>query len=79
MGTFSEQVLLENAATPGILGSQRTSFGNYAPEFEAPSETAPAILLQGTEHFEPHIGMRHPNPPLPPVAGEPDKSSLASN
>jgi hypothetical protein len=52
---------------------------DYAPEFEAPSETVPVILLQGTEHFEPHIDMRRPNPPLQPVAGEPDKSSLASN
>jgi hypothetical protein len=52
---------------------------DYAPEFEAPSETVPAIMLQGPEHFEPHIDMRSQNPPLPPVAGEPDQSCLASH
>jgi len=30
---------------------------DYAPELEAPSETVPAILLQGPEHFKPQMDL----------------------
>ena len=55
------------------------SVRDYVPEFEAPSETVAATLQQGPERFELHTGMRHPNPQPLLVAGEPDKSCLASN